>query len=240
MPDTTIEEGGRGYRAVQVAAIGPLLICGVVYLLHPPFRLLLDEGIGLLASGDLPGLRQWGAELGAWAALATTLLMIIQALAAPIPAVLVTATNSWLFGWIWGGILSIVAATLAATICYVLGRACGEPLVNRLTTEQQRRRSDALMSRHGVTAILVARLLPFVPFDPISYLAGAARMPLGPFVAATLVGQVPAGMTYSYLAGQLDASPSKLLVLLPGALIALAVLGWAMRHLLLGRRDNQA
>ena len=61
-------------------------------------------------AGDLEGLEAWGRRQGPAAALATTLLMIAQALAAPIPAVLVTFTNSLLFGWVLGGILSIVSA----------------------------------------------------------------------------------------------------------------------------------
>jgi len=231
----TDETGKMSQRLIQLAGIGPLVIGLLAYLFHPPFRQLLDTGVGLLIARDLPGLRAWGQALGARAALATTLLMIVQALAAPIPAVLVTATNAWLFGWWWGGILSIVSATLAAVICYLLARALGEPLVSRFISQERLRRSEALIREHGVTAVLVARLLPFVPFDPISYMAGLGRMRLLPFIGATLLGQIPAGMTYTYLATQLDGNPSWLLVKIPSALIALAVLGWGMRRLLLGR-----
>jgi hypothetical protein len=39
----------------------------------------------LLIAAVVEGLRVWGEALGAWAPLATVLLMVIQALAAPIP-----------------------------------------------------------------------------------------------------------------------------------------------------------
>lgn len=82
-------------------------------------------------------------------------------------------------------------------------------------------------------------LLPFVPFDPISYGAGLVRMPLWAFFWATLVGQFPAGMAYSYLAHQIN-SPRTLLVQGISVFCALILLGWCARRLLLGRGVSQA
>lgn len=211
--------------------MAPLAGLGLACALSPGVREALGRGVGLLWAGDLAALRAWGGEQGAWAPLMTTALMIAQALAAPIPAVLVTWTNSWLFGWGLGGLLSIAQATLAAWICYVLGQALGEPLLRRLVSEGQRARLEALLARRSASTILVARLLPFVPFDAVSYLAGAARVRAWPFVWATFLGQVPAGFAYAYL-GQEVTRPARLLVLGLGAFAALAVLGLAARRTL--------
>jgi uncharacterized membrane protein YdjX (TVP38/TMEM64 family) len=221
---------GREYFAIQALALLPFAVFGAAYFAHAEFATEVDRGVGLLARWDRDGLRDWAADLGPWAALWTTLLMVVQALAAPIPAFLVTATNSWLFGWVVGGALSIVQATLAALVCEALARSLGEPLVVRTTSSEQRARADLVMKKHGATAVLVARLMPFVPFDPISYAAGLARMPVGSFVWATLVGQIPAGMTYAYLAQTKD--PNLLFVSVPAALLGLAVLGAATRRAL--------
>lgn len=44
---------------------------------------------------------------------------------------------------------------------------------------------------------LVCRLLPFVPFDPVSYAAGLTSLRFWPFMLATGVGQLPATIVYS-------------------------------------------
>ena len=46
--------------------------------------------------------------------------------------------------------------------------------------------------------ILVCRLLPFVPFDPVSYAAGLTSLRFWPFMLATGVGQLPATIVYSW------------------------------------------
>ncbi len=218
-------------RVLVFATLGALLLA---YGLSQSLRETLNTGVILLASGNLEELREWGHGLGAWAPLATLFLMVAQAVAAPIPAVLVTATNSFLFGPFWGGVYSIFSATLAASFCYGISRWLGDLILDRLISQAKMRKSEEFLEKHGVAAILVARLLPFVPFDPISYAAGMARMRFWPFFWATFLGQIPAGMTYSYLAQQVN-NPSALLLNGIGAVLVLAVIGWWARRRLLGR-----
>lgn len=224
--------GGRIGSALRIGSLACVALALAAYGLHPGLRATLNEGIGLLASGNLEGLRTWGASLGGWAPLATSGLMVVQAIAAPIPAVFVTWTNSWLFGPFWGGVLSILSANLAALLCFLLARAWGEPLVARFVSARRLEQSEAFLERHGVAAVLVSRLVPFVPFDPISYAAGLARMRAWPFFWATLLGQIPAGMTYSYL-GQEITRPARLILFGACAFAALVVLGVSVRKALL-------
>ncbi|HBX3377016.1 TPA: TVP38/TMEM64 family protein [Klebsiella pneumoniae] len=55
-----------------------------------------------------------------------------------------------------------------------------------------------LFHRFGPQTILVCRLLPFVPFDPVSYAAGLTSLRFWPFMLATGVGQLPATIVYSW------------------------------------------
>ncbi len=52
--------------------------------------------------------------------------------------------------------------------------------------------------RYGKHTILVCRLLPFVPFDPVSYAAGLTSIRFRHFMFATGVGQLPATIVYSW------------------------------------------
>jgi len=226
---------------IKVGGITPLLIGVAAYLLIPSFHSNLNEGVGILVRGrpdEIPGaLKEWASAFGIWAPVTTSILMIVQALAAPIPAVFITAANSLLFGPFVGGLLSIFSATVAAFICFALARTFGEPLVGRLIPERVRTKSDAFVEGHGATAILVARLIPIVPFDPISYVAGLSKMRAGAFFWATLIGQIPAGMTYSYLAQELG-SPARMAAMAVGAFIGLLTFGYAVQTILITRKKQ--
>lgn len=219
---------------IRVASVSPLLALGFAWAISPTVRNLLGEGISLLQQGDISGLQQWGHQIGWWAPLFTGSLMLVQAIAAPIPAILVTATNSFLFGPFWGGLYSIVTANLAAAVCYGLGRGYGTLISDALIPQSTIQTYEDFFELHGGKTILIARLMPFVPFDPISYVAGIARIPFGRFFVATFLGQFPAGMTYSYLAQQVN-EPRMFVVSGITALTALALLGWWVKQALTAR-----
>ena len=69
---------------------------------------------------------------------------------------------------------------------------------------------------------MVARLLPFISFDIVSYVAGLTSMSFWGFFIATGIGQLPATIVYSYVGGMLTGG-AKLLV--NGLLIMFAVFG---------------
>jgi uncharacterized membrane protein YdjX (TVP38/TMEM64 family) len=130
-------------------------------------------------------------------------------------------------------------------MCYGIGRGLGGTVVEPLIGKRVVAKSRAFVEEHGTTAVLVARLLPFVPFDPISYVAGLAGMRFWRFFWATLVGQLPAGMVYSYLASDLAEAMSGgtrhtgfLVLEVLAAFAALVVIGWAARRWLLLRRSD--
>ena len=235
---STQQQGNRARWAVRVVTLLVLVAGLVCYFTFPTLRAQLSSGVALLLHGDLSGLRTWTAQFGPWAPLASLFLMIVQAIVAPLPAVLITGANGLLFGPLLGGLLSIVSATLAAAVCFLLARSFGAPFVSRLVPSAVRQRTNTLMTQHGTAAVLIARLLPVVPFDPISYVAGLTQMRLAAFCWATLVGQIPAGMTYAYLSQEIYR-PGHLVVKGVGAFLGLLLFGWTVRYTVSRWRHQQ-
>ena len=62
---------------------------------------------------------------------------------------------------------------------------------------------DGFFTRYGKHTILVCRLLPFVPFDPVSYAAGLTSIRFRSFFIATGLGQLPATIVYSWAGSML-------------------------------------
>lgn len=219
---------------IRIASIAPVVAMVVAWLVSQTVRDTFGQGFSLLIEGDLPGVRQWASELGWWAPVVTGVLMVGQGIAAPVPAIMVTAANSFLFGPFWGGLYSILTANVAAAICYGIGRGYGTLIVDSLVSRSSVEKYESFFQRHGMLTVLIARLVPVVPFDPISYIAGLVRMPFWKFFWATMLGQFPAGMAYSYLVQQVD-QPGMFTLYAVCTVVALILLGLLVKRITVGK-----
>jgi uncharacterized membrane protein YdjX (TVP38/TMEM64 family) len=177
------------------------------YLLVPSFKSGVDTAVAMMASGDISAVRDYILSFGVWAPIVSALMMVLQSIAAPLPAFVVTFSNGMLFGWAWGALLSWSSAMAGAALCFFLARSLGRPAVEKLVGGSHALEvSDRFFERFGERAVLIARLLPFVSFDIISYGAGLTSMRFWPFFIATGLGQLPATLVYSYLGQNLTGS----------------------------------
>ncbi len=183
-------------------SLGIVLVGGLVYLVSDTVRGETNRAVSLLTAGDIGGVRDFILSFGAWAPIVSALLMILQALAAPLPAFVIGFANGLAFGAFWGGMLSLVSATAAAALSFGLARALGRTAVQGLVGKAGLESADRWFARHGVYAALVARLVPLVSFDVISYAAGLTKMGFWGFLGATVLGMALATFLYSYLGEQ--------------------------------------
>lgn len=150
--------------------------------------------------------RAYIASYGALAPVVSAILMIFQSVIAPLPAFLITFANGLLFGVWWGAALSWSSAMLGAALCFFIARFLGRPVIVRVLSESTVNMSDRFFQRYGKHAVLIARLVPVISFDAISYGAGLTGMRFLWFAIATGVGQLPATLLYSYLGDRVTGS----------------------------------
>jgi uncharacterized membrane protein YdjX (TVP38/TMEM64 family) len=198
-------------RGGKIILLGIFLMVVLIYMLVPGTHELLRNILKMFASGDFMVIREFVASYGIYAALVSFLLMILQSIAAPLPAFLITFANANLFGWVIGSILSWASAMAGATVCFYIARILGRDVVEKLTSKTGMQQMEVFFERHGRLSILIARLLPFISFDIVSYAAGLTSMSFGSFFLATGIGQLPATIIYSYVGGMLTGG-AKLLV----------------------------
>ena len=187
-------------KAVIAAAAIAVLLC---YFAVPGVREAFNNIGRMFASGDFMVIREFVDSYGAYAAAVSFILMILQSVAAPLPAFLITFANASLFGWWKGAILSWSSAMAGAAVCFWIARILGRDVVERLTSKAGLEQIDEFFEKHGRLSILIARLLPFISFDIVSYAAGLTSMSFGGFLIATGIGQLPATIIYSYVGGML-------------------------------------
>ncbi len=212
----------RGYKGKLLL----LVIIGCVYFFVPFIKTNVNQAFFILSNVDVEMARGYILSFGIWAPIVSFLLMILQSVAAPLPAFIITFANAGLFGWVYGAILSWSSAMAGAVICFYIARYLGRDTVVKFTSNKALKSVDDFFRHYGKYAILIARLLPFISFDIVSYAAGLTSMGFWPFFVATGVGQLPATIVYSYIGGMLTGGVRTMVMglLILFALSALIVL----------------
>lgn len=210
-------------RIVIIVLIGAAFGC---YYLIPSVHVGMNKVFHMFATGDFHQVEAFVQSYGRYAMAISFLLMILQSVAAPLPAFLITFANASLFGWWQGAILSWTSAMAGAAVCFWIGRVLGRDAVIKLTSKAGLEQVDRFFDKHGAMSILIARLLPFISFDIVSYAAGLTSMSFWSFFIATGIGQLPATIVYSYVGGMLTGGSRKLVMglMILFALSALVVL----------------
>ncbi|MDB8849265.1 MAG: TVP38/TMEM64 family protein [Peptostreptococcus sp.] len=194
-----------------IALLFIAILLGVYYFV-PTVRYKTNEAFATISKLDTKVVIAYLRSYGKMAAVVSFILMVLQSIAAPIPAFLITLSNAAIFGWVKGAMLSWSSAMAGAALCFFLARALGRDFVERLTSKGAMESVDVFFERYGKYAILICRLLPFVSFDFVSYGAGLTNMSFWSFFIATGVGQLPATIVYSYVGGTLTGGAQKLFV----------------------------
>ena len=186
-----------------IIKIGILVVIIGIYLFISPVNRFINQMVYYLSMLDLESLKKYILSFGVWAPIISFILMILQSIVAPLPAFLITFANAALFGWVKGAILSWTSAMAGATLCFYIARFLGRNMVEKLTSKLALDSIDGFFEKYGRHTILIARLLPFVSFDIVSYAAGLTSMSFVSFFIATGIGQLPATIIYSYVGGML-------------------------------------
>ncbi|GAA0091929.1 TVP38/TMEM64 family protein [Paraclostridium bifermentans] len=213
-----------------ILKIGVLLLIVGIYLFVGPVNRFINQMIFYLSMLNLESLKQYILSFGIWAPIISFILMILQSVAAPLPAFLITFANAALFGWVKGALLSWTSAMAGAALCFYIARFLGRDTVEKLTSKFAIDSVDEFFNKYGKHTILIARLLPFMSFDLVSYAAGLTSMSFVSFFIATGIGQLPATIIYSYV-GDMLTGGAKLMMMGILTLSAISVLIYVLKKI---------
>ncbi len=91
-------------------------------------------------------------------------------------------------------------------------------------------RLDRWVERRGVWAVLVARLVPVLPFTAVNYASGLTAIGFWPYLLATAVGILPGTVAYVAIGAYGSEPGSWPFVVAVGALALLAAGGVVWRY----------
>lgn len=151
--------------------------------------------------------------------------MITQAIVAPISAFLITAANGMVFGSFWGAIISWIGAMMGALTSFYIAHlfkdvALRKIVRNRKAVEFIRRAGE----KRGFYVILLSRLLPFISFDIISYMAGLSGIRSRAFILGTALEMLPATLFYTYIGHEIPVMEKNFPILLTYTIVFIFIL----------------
>jgi uncharacterized membrane protein YdjX (TVP38/TMEM64 family) len=138
-------------------------------------------------------------------ALLTYIGIYVVTVAVSVPgAAFLTVAGGFLFGPLGGAAAAVVGATIGATLIFLAARtALGEPLLRcagpRANQLARGFRDDAF------SYLLFLRLVPIFPFFVVNLVPAFAGVRLGPFIAATALGVIPAAVVFALAGTGLDS-----------------------------------
>ena len=164
---------------------------------------------------------------GALGPLLLMLLLVTQAVVAPIPAPPILIAAGYVYGpWV-GFAIGFVGLLIGAAACFVIARTLGRPFAERFVSAERLAAADQYVTaRAGATLLTLVSMRVFMPpaFDPVSYACGLVQVSFPVFLLATAIGEIPKVGSFTYIGAAAGEVPNWLttgVLLLP----ALGVIG---------------
>lgn len=188
---------------------------------------VLQLSVGLPSQGEL---RSTLDGLGAWAVPAFVAAYAAVSLLPAGPTAVMTVLGGLLLGFGTGLAAVLAAAVLGAVAAFFVSRLLGRDAVRSLTGRRFASLDDRVRD-NGFATVLLARLIPLVPFSTANYAFGLTSVSTRSYAAATVLGIVPGSAVYVAV-GAFGADPgSPPFLLAIAALVLLTVLGvWRQRR----------
>ncbi|MFX0147364.1 MAG: TVP38/TMEM64 family protein [Candidatus Hodarchaeota archaeon] len=145
--------------------------------------------------------------LGILGILLFIVIMAIQGLLIPIPSEFILIATGIIWGLIGGGIMGVIGSMSAATLCYYISKRGGRPLAKKFVGEKAINLADNFIHKYGMGAIIIARFLPVIAFDPISYTSGLVDIDFKKYTIGTFLGSIPRAFFFSWLGSIIGITP---------------------------------
>lgn len=99
-------------------------------------------------------------------------LQIFQIIVAVIPGEPIGIAYGSIYGIYWGSLIGIIGTTLGTVVPVLISKRYGRKAAERMIGEENMEKYDGVTDASGMKPFIILILLPVVPDDAISYIAG--------------------------------------------------------------------
>ncbi len=166
------------------------LLIGVVVTAFAGF-VLADQLIERVSPWDYDDFARWTDDLGVWGPIAYIGIFAASMVFAPLPTGPAPIAAATAFGGVLAFVYTLLAGILGASLCFVIARRWGRPVMERFLPDKLVNEIDRLSRQMGLRVLFLVRLFPILGVDLISYAAGLTRLRFLPFVGVSVLASTP-------------------------------------------------
>ncbi len=170
-----------------------IIICGIFIYSY------FSKGIIYsISNSDPDSVVNFVDDFGIFSYIIFILIVILEVVLAPIPALALYIAGGALFGAFLGGILTIIGNLIGAYIAFWLARRFGRDFVERKVDVRMRKKFDKFSQKYGIFSLFLLRINPLTTSDLFSYLSGLTNMNVRTFLIGTGLGLTPMIFAHTY------------------------------------------
>lgn len=184
----------------RIIAYGKLAVLGIIVILIPLLLILFcrDTVLSVDFWNNLPARV---AKYPVRGILILTLLQVIQVVICIIPGQPIQLASSYMYGIFGGYCIAIIGAAIGSLITYWLAYVLGTDAIRLIFGEEKvRNYVHKLNSGKALTIVFFLYLVPGLPKDIVSYIAGISDVDWKTFLLVSTLGRSP-GVLGSLLIG---------------------------------------
>jgi len=148
-----------------------------------------------------------------------------------IPCGLLSALGGMLFGPLIGTIFALCGITAGSVITFCLARNFGKNWVQRIMGCKYDK-YEGYISKDYFYSIFLMRVVPILPFDAVSCIAGMSGTRVGIFILATLLGSLPGVFVYVFFGDSLRCMSIKRVIFSIAIIAVFAILPFCYKKLM--------
>lgn len=119
-----------------------------------------------------------------------------------LPVTPFTIAGGFIFGHFYGLLLSLIGTLLSAVLTFSLSRYLFRDQIKRWLKGRYGG-ADQKFESSGIFMIAAARVIPIIPFDAVSYIAGISDVTFADYVIGSLIGEFPGAFILTMLGSNL-------------------------------------
>lgn len=173
-------------------------------IFHRRFAVLILAVIAAAAAAaitfaDRLSLQQVKALIDSFGGMAPAVFVLLCVLRGLVllPCGLLSALGGMLFGPLIGTGMTLVGLTAGSVITFYLARILGTNWAQRILKHRYDK-YEGYVSKNAFWKILLMRVMPVLPFDAVSCIAGISRAGVIEYIFATLAGSLPGVFIYVF------------------------------------------
>jgi len=145
-------------------------------------------------------IKSWILGFGNLSFLTFMLLQIMQVIVFFIPGEVMQTAGGYIFGTLGGTGLSIVGILMGSSITFLLARAYGNNLLEKILPQKDYIKARTLINKSkNKWVFFILYLMPGFPKDVLGYLAGITPIGIGEFLLYSTVARIPGILASTYI-----------------------------------------